>query len=172
MLESIDIPREWSPNMSESRRSPLAPPDYLADLASSLSSSVLFDAGQVYPSASYYTQKLFSNTRGDTILPTTASTDVPKTFSYVASSTATQAIFKFANYADTPLSLTLSLDAKFGAVKSAKLMWSTTLDGSGDKLAVNEPKKEVRVGIQEAEIDVTGPVAVPAWTVGVIVIEV
>lgn len=80
-------------------------------------------------------------------------------------------IVKFANYADSTVSLSITLDQAFGAPKGAKLHWSTTLDGSGDKMAQNVPGEEVKVGIQEADIDVTGPVTVPAWTVGVIVVE-
>ena len=96
---------------------------------------------------------------------------MPATFSHVASSTDTQVIVKFANYADSTVSLSLTLDEAFGTPKGAKLHWSTTLDGSGDKMAQNVPGQEPMVGIQEAEIDVTAAVTVPAWTVGVIVVE-
>ena len=116
--------------------------------------------------------QLFSNTRGDTIHPITSPSSIPSTFSHVASSTPTSVILKFANYASDPVSLTLKLDEAFGTPKGAKLKWSTTLDGSGDKTAQNVPKEEPKVGIQEADVDVNGAVTVPGWTVGVIEVQV
>ncbi|KAL7416842.1 glycoside hydrolase superfamily [Mrakia frigida] len=146
MLENIGR-TQWTPNM------------------------ILFDAGSVYPSPSYYTQKLFSTHRGDIILPVSSNDTAPQTFTYVASSTDSQVFVKTANYSPSPISLSLSLDG-FKA-KSATLEYLT----GPHSQASNIPGKEVLVDIAgpfEVEVGKEGGVVVdlPGWSVGVVIVEV
>ncbi|KAL7416621.1 glycoside hydrolase family 51 protein [Mrakia frigida] len=130
---------------------------------------ILFDAGSVYPSASYYVQKIFSTHRGDTILPVTTSA-LPTNFTYVASSTDTNVFLKTSNYSPSPVSLSISLDG-FNAT-SAVYEYIT----ASDLMAANIPGQEILVDIK-GPVDASmegGAVAVelPAWSVAVVTVEV
>lgn len=157
---------------------------------------ILFDAGSVYPSASYYVQKvsplflveiysslcpdasfspspspsqIFSTHRGDTILPVTTSA-LPTNFTYVASSTDTNVFLKTSNYSPSPVSLSISLDG-FNAT-SAVYEYIT----ASDLMAANIPGQDVLVDIK-GPVDASmegGAVAVelPAWSVAVVTVEV
>ncbi|KAJ7033209.1 alfa-L-arabinofuranosidase precursor [Mycena alexandri] len=71
---------------------------------------VSFDAGNVYPSTSYYVQKLFSLNRGDAYIPSTLPTPLGTLFWSVVRKTSTQeVIIKISNTVGTAAPLTFVL---------------------------------------------------------------
>ncbi|KAJ7512579.1 alfa-L-arabinofuranosidase precursor [Mycena galericulata] len=71
---------------------------------------VSFDAGGVYPSTSYYVQKLFSLNRGDEYIPSTLPEELGTLFWSVVRKTSTkEIIIKISNTVGTPAPLTFKL---------------------------------------------------------------
>ncbi|KAJ7723395.1 alfa-L-arabinofuranosidase precursor [Mycena metata] len=74
---------------------------------------VSFDAGTVYPSSSYYVQKLFSLNRGDAYIPSTLPTPLGTLFWSVVRKTSTkEIIIKISNTVETAAPVTFVLPFK------------------------------------------------------------
>lgn len=113
--------------------------------------------GSLTGSVSYYVQKLFATSRGDTILPVTSDADFGPLYWVASSAAGTKYFVKLANYGTTVQSVTIKIPgAAVGKTASVSFL-------TGEPTEINLP---LNVVVQPTSATVTGSAA-DGWTFNV-----